>query len=97
MVTGGAPATRSTAGGGGGGCSGAACAPAGGADGAEALGRQLARQRERCDALCAALRTLVRVNAEFLHQAAVVRTGDLSDYLRALEDSLRPCERLLAE
>ena len=29
--------------------------------------------------------------------AAVVRTGDLSDYLRALEDSLRPCERLLAE
>ena len=72
-------------------------APAGGADGAEALGRQLARQRERCDALCAALRTLVRVNAEFLHQAAVVRTGDLSDYLRALEDSLRPCERLLAE
>ena len=62
-----------------------------------ALQQQLRQQQERYDALCAAFRSLVRVNADFLRQAAVVRTGDLSDYLHALEASLRPCQQLLAE
>ena len=69
----------------------------GGADEAPALREQLQQQQERYDALCAAFRSLVRINTDFLRQAAVVRTGDLTDYLRALEASLRPCEQLLAE
>ncbi len=64
---------------------------------AKALYRQLAQQQQRYDALCAAFRALVRVNADFLRQAAVVRTNDLTDYLHALEASLRPCQQLLAE
>ena len=68
----------------------------GGADEAPALREQLQQQQERYDALCAAFRSLVRINTDFLRQAAVVRTGDLTDYLHALEASLRPCEQLLA-
>ena len=58
---------------------------------------QLSVQQQRCDALTAAVRSLVRVNAEFLRQAAVVRTTDLSGYLTTLESSLQSCQQLLTD
>ena len=61
------------------------------------LRRQLYVQQQRCDALTAAVRSLVRVNAEFLRQAAVVRTTDLSGYLTTLESSLQSCQQLLTD
>lgn len=63
----------------------------------QALRRQLSVQQQRCDALTAAVRSLVRVNAEFLRQAAVVRTTDLSGYLATLETSLQSCRQLLTD
>jgi len=52
---------------------------------------------QRCDALTAAIRSLVSVNTDFLHRTSVVKTNDLGGYLGALEESLLPCERLLAD
>lgn len=62
-----------------------------------ALRQQLMQQQDRYDALLGSFRSLVRVNADFLRQTAVVRTNDLSEYLHALETSLRPCQQLLAD
>lgn len=58
---------------------------------------QLLHERERSKVLMKCFSELLRVNTEFLQAPMKSRAAKLSDYLRDLESSVRPCAMLLLD
>ena len=61
------------------------------------LETQLLHERERSKVLMKCFSELLRVNTEFLQAPMKSRAAKLSDYLRDLESSVRPCAMLLLD